>query len=257
MFKYLLFFPFLMTFLKSSAGVLARFLIPLSITLLFGVIFLSHFAAQESQLDSFFNMTLRSVLEEDSHAFVEALAGNEGAQTFFTACQNGILSSSECNLSIDNPYLASSFAQSKDDWKKQLSIVFAYADPYVEKKLEYISLGIGAFLLGSLLLWFSLSYDLQLFFRKLTGRLGLEFLFAFLFVLSLLHLGKGDIIPLLQNVLTGAPDIVYSFFSTFLLLFIHALFQPFYYPLLILAFLFLGVWFILWIYPWAATKFGK
>ena len=131
-----------------------------------------------------------------------------------------------------------------------------YINGFAEKRILFTFLGVVSFLLGSFFLFFGLHYDTSLFFRKLFGKIGLQLLLAFAVVFFFLHLEKQDLLTLFQQFAAGAPDVLYSFVSTFLLVFIRALFSVFFYPLLILSTVFLALWIGFWIYPWIQTKSG-
>lgn len=246
-----------MSLFKGFVGVLGSFLLGLSLTLLFGVLFLSHFAAQEADMDTILDTTFMLFLQQNPDQVTSALHNDPTLQEFFTQCDAGTLPASDCTLSIDNPYLSSYFFTVKEGFKEQISPLFRSLDPYMEKRALVSLLALVCFLLGSFFLFFSLDYNKYVFTRKLSGKIGFQCLFFFGLVFFVLHLQKQEILSLFQKLLAGAPDILSLFVSTFVLVFLHAVFGIFFYPLLVLSILFLGLWIGLWIRSWNISRKKK
>ncbi|MSR86131.1 hypothetical protein EXS74_01920 [Candidatus Woesearchaeota archaeon] len=198
-------------------------------------------------------LLLHLIVLGDRHRFQITLELKE----FFTKCDAGTIPASDCVLTMDNPYFSSYLSEVKEAWKAQMSPLFRLLDPYMEKIFLFSILGVFSFLLGVFFLFFSLNYDRSLFFRKLSGKLAFHFLFAFLLVFFFLHLQKQDLLSLFQWAIEGAPVVLQSFATTFLLVFIRSLFQVFFYPLMILSIFFLGIWVSLWIYSLFVAKKKK
>ncbi len=237
-----------MTFFKVFVGVLGSFLISLGISIIFGVIFLSHIAAQEASLDNLLDETFTRMFVEDSETVRAALQEEPTFATFFKGCDDGSLSEKECVLDQQNPYLSSYISSAKEGLKMQIIPLFGYLDQYMTKRVLLSSLAIVSFILGCFFLFFSVEYNKFIFSRKLLGKLGLYFLFAFLFVFFILHVSKEQLVSIFQNFIAGAPDILYSFVAYLALGFISTLFQAFYYPLFILTILFILLWIGFWVY---------
>ncbi|MBI5797847.1 hypothetical protein HZA98_03000 [Candidatus Woesearchaeota archaeon] len=243
-----------MSFFKRLVGVFGAFLISLGIGLLFAVVFFSHFAAQEANLDTIFQETFTQMLAEDPQIVRAALEGDSQLAGFFQACDAGSIPADQCVLDAQNPKLSTYLSQASEGWKKQVEPLFRYLDPFTAKEPLLVILGVFFFLLGGFLLFFSLEYDTFIFGRKIIGKLGFHFLLAFLLVYFLLHLGRDNLVSLFSSLMAGAPAVLYSFLSYFLLAFMSALFQSFYYPLLILSILFLSLWIGFWVYSWIKKR---
>ncbi len=243
-----------MPFFKSFTGFLGGLILSFSITFIFAIIFLSNFAAQETQMDSILDKTFTLLIVEDYDTISSSLHDAPELQEFFAQCDAGTISADDCAITVDNPYLSSYFTSAKEGIKEQLYPIFRNLDPYMQNKTLFLILSIVFFLLGSFFLFFSLNYNKFIFFRKICGKIGFQCFFAFIIVFFLLRLQKQDIISLLQGALTGAPDVIFSFASSFLIVFIEVLFQVFFYPLLILMIIFLGLWISLWIYIWIIAR---
>lgn len=243
-----------MNFLKVLIGIFAAFLISLGFSTLFAVLFLTQFAAQEQQIGPILDETFSRILTEDLTLVQESLESDSEFASFFAACKDGTLSEQECTLNEENPYFKETIAEFKGTLQEQISALFSYLHPYLAKPILFVFAAVSFFLLGCILLLYSLDYNLFIFSRKLVGKLALHFLAAFLLVLFFLKLEKETIIQIVQYFVGDIPAIFSSFLAYFLLSFFSSLFQPFFLPLLILTTIFLLLWIGLWIYTWKQKK---